>query len=148
MGYMVGACICKCPQQPKMLAACSGEASPGFKVAVGDTRFTLVESFEMTATQREGLKGLKKPRVKWDCAAPKLLKSGGAAGHKVKTMSERYYSPEQDMRVPVDKVTRMDGEVLQSERAETFGHNESVPSCDACQPLTPEMLCDNDKECA
>ncbi len=29
-----------------------------------------------------------------------------------------------------------------------FGRGESVPSCKECQVLTPEMLCDNSKECA
>ncbi|WP_228565570.1 hypothetical protein [Myxococcus sp. AB036A] len=45
-GYMTGVCICKCPQKAKMLAACSGDAAPGFKEAVASTPFELVESFQ------------------------------------------------------------------------------------------------------
>ncbi|PTL76476.1 hypothetical protein [Vitiosangium sp. GDMCC 1.1324] len=40
-----------------------------------------------------------------------------------------------------------DDDGMQPEKGK-FGHGHSVPSCDACQKLIPEMLCDNHQECA
>ncbi|AKJ08381.1 Hypothetical protein AA314_10007 [Archangium gephyra] len=149
-GYMVGACICNCVRQPKMLAACSGKPTHGFKNAVNATRlFTLVDTIDMDDSLKEGLEEVKKKKKRdgWECAAPKLLQAGGA-GHKIKAMSERWYSPVQtDYTVTIDKVTRMDGDELISEKAEKFSHGESVPSCDACQALTPEISCKQSEAC-
>jgi uncharacterized Zn-binding protein involved in type VI secretion len=86
-GYMIGLCICKCPQAPKMLVACSGKTAPGFQEVVATTPFKHVEGFQTSERQLEGLKQMK--RNKWDCAGPKLLQAGGAGGHKVRTMSLR-----------------------------------------------------------
>jgi len=82
-GYMVGICICKCPQQPRMLATCSGEPTPGFREAVAATPFELAEGFQMSERQREEIE--QENRKKWECAAPKLLQAGGVEGHKVRT---------------------------------------------------------------
>ncbi|WP_224242014.1 DUF4150 domain-containing protein [Hyalangium gracile] len=153
-GYMVGVCICKCPQRPKMLASCSGMVSPGFKAAVADTPFTRVDTFKMSDYQRAS--GETEGRT-WTCAAPKLLQAGGASGHKVKSMSERWYSPvpsrpEMDAKVQTSVGvthlrTEKEGEAPQEKKLQ-FGHGESVPSCAVCQKLLPEMLCGNHKECA
>jgi hypothetical protein len=143
-GYMVGVCICKCPDSPKMLAACSGDTPPGFQEAVAATPFKLVEGFQMSERQMERLKKLD--RKKWECAAPQLLQAGGAGGHKIRAMSERYFSPMLDITVGVE-YSLTDEKGTRPEKGR-FGHGESVPSCDACQKLTPEMLCDNHKECA
>jgi len=143
-GYMLGACICKCPKSPRRLVASSGKPTPGFREAVASTSFTLVESFQMTERQALRLKGM--PRNKWECAAPKLLLEGGAGGHKVRTVSERFFAPFSEQLV---KVPHRRSEKMRTQRVTmAFGHGESVPSCDTCQRLMPEMLCDNQKECA
>ncbi|WP_304466062.1 DUF4150 domain-containing protein [Vitiosangium sp. GDMCC 1.1324] len=143
-GYMVGVCICKCPDSPKMLAVCSGDTPPGFQEAVAATPFKHVEGFQVSERQLERLEDMKRKR--WDCAAPKLLQAGGAGGHKISTMSERYFSPMLNVTVGVEyRYTDDKGTRPENGR---FGHGESVPSCDACQKLVPEMLCDNHKECA
>ncbi|WP_437648522.1 PAAR-like domain-containing protein [Sorangium sp. So ce362] len=142
--YMIGACICKCDKSPKMLAAASGEVTPGFKDAVKATRtFELVDGFTQSERQKSALE--KMDRNVWDCAAPKLLQAGGAGGHKVKTMSEKWYSPLGKL-VKVTYTKTKDGE---SKRGlQEFQHEESVPSCETCQALVPEMLCNNHAECA
>jgi hypothetical protein len=145
-GYMTGVCICKCPQNPKMLAACSGDVAPGFQEAVAATPFELVESFQKSESQAKKL--AESGREKWECAAPKLLQNGGAAGHKVRSMSERYFSPMLPATVGVEYSRKGDGDAEPRKVKQEFGHGESVPSCEACQSLTPEMLCDNSKECA
>ncbi|WP_437816048.1 DUF4150 domain-containing protein [Sorangium sp. So ce1078] len=143
-GYMVGACICKCPQDPRMLAASSGKPTEGFCDAVAATPFTRVDAFEESARQRESPARLG--RGSWECAAPKLLQAGGAGGHKVKTMTEKWYSP-MDVEVTVTvKYEKTEGDKTTRE-GETFRHGQSVPSCETCQALIPEMLCDNQKEC-
>ncbi|KYF77333.1 hypothetical protein BE20_55785 [Sorangium cellulosum] len=141
--YMIGACICKCAQNPKRLAAASGEVTPGFSDAVDATgTFTLVDGFTQSERQKSALETMN--RNVWDCAAPKLLKAGGAGGHKVKTMSEKWYSP-LGKAVKVTYTKTKDGE--SSRGLEKFQHGESVPSCETCQELVPEMLCDNHAEC-
>ncbi|WIG92989.1 PAAR-like domain-containing protein [Myxococcus sp. SDU36] len=146
-GYMTGACICKCPQKPKMLAACSGDVAPGFKDAVAATPFELVESFQKSESQARKL--AESGREKWECAAPKLLQKGGAAGHKLRAMSERYFSPMRSPETVSVEYSRQDeGDAEPRKVKQAFGHGESVPSCKECQVLTPEMLCDNSKECA
>jgi hypothetical protein len=139
-GYMMGALVCKCPSNPKKLAACSGPATPGFKAAVAEAGFTLVEAFGMTPGQQEQV--AKMDRESWDCAAPKLLQAGGANGHKVMSISEKWYSPVMTSTVTVEYAC--DGIRIE----QIFESGETVPSCSACQALTPEMLCDNDKPCA
>jgi len=143
-GYMVGICVCKCPQKSRMLATCSGEPTPGFREAVAATPFELVEGFQISERQREEVK--RDNRKTWECAAPKLLQAGGAEGHKVRTMSERYFSPILGTTVGVVH-ERTVGNQSRREPVE-FGHGETVPSCETCQKLIPEMLCDNQKECA
>jgi len=145
-GYMIGACICKCPEAPKLLVACSGKPPPGLEEAVAQSPFKLVEGFQLSERQVEGLSQMGN-RKTWDCAAPKLLQAGGAGGHKVRTMSERFFSPVHEQQVKVT-YSRTDAKGTEPEAKGTFSHGESVPSCDACQKLTPEMLCDNQKECA
>ncbi|WP_437939169.1 PAAR-like domain-containing protein [Sorangium sp. So ce341] len=141
--YMIGACICKCAQNPKRLAAASGEVTPGFSDAVDATgTFTLVDGFTQSERQKSALETMN--RNVWDCAAPKLLQAGGAGGHKVKTMSEKWYSP-LGKAVKVTYTKTKDGE--SSRGLEKFQHGESVPSCETCQELVPEMLCDNHAEC-
>ncbi|WP_437725794.1 DUF4150 domain-containing protein [Sorangium sp. So ce861] len=141
--YMVGACICKCTSSPKQLAAASGEVTPGFRDAVKATgTFALVDGFTQSERQKSALE--KMDRNAWDCAAPKLLQAGGAGGHKVKTMSEKWYSPLGKL-VKVT-YTRTEGEVT-TRGPQEFQHEESVPSCETCQELVPEMLCDNHAEC-
>ncbi|NTX02657.1 PAAR-like domain-containing protein [Myxococcus sp. CA040A] len=143
-GYMVGISICKCPQNPRMLATCSGDMSLGFPEAVAATPFELVEGFQMSQRQREGL--ATEGRQKWECAAPKLLQAGGAGGHKVRTMSERFFTPLQRTAVEVMH-QRTTNNSSRREPVE-FGHGETVPSCETCQKLIPEMLCESHKECA
>ncbi|NTX60145.1 DUF4150 domain-containing protein [Myxococcus sp. CA051A] len=143
-GYMVGSCLCKCPQNPRMLTSCSGQASTGFREAVAATPFELVEGFQTSEHQIGEMKRLG--RDKWECAAPKLLQAGGSNGHKLRAMSERYFSPFLPLTVSVE-YSRTDEQATRQVKGE-FGHGESVPSCDACQKLTPEMLCHNHKECA
>ncbi|WP_437318427.1 PAAR-like domain-containing protein [Sorangium sp. So ce385] len=141
--YMIGACICKCVQNPKRLAAASGEVTPGFRDAVDATgTFALVDGFTQSERQKSALETMN--RNVWDCAAPKLLQAGGAGGHKVKTLSEKWYSP-LGKAVKVTYTKTKDGE--SSRGLEKFQHGESVPSCETCQQLTPEMLCDNQAEC-
>jgi uncharacterized Zn-binding protein involved in type VI secretion len=142
-GYMIGVCVCKCPRDPKRLAACSGEASPGFIAAVGATPFTRVDSFKMSDRQVAAL--AKEGRRKWECAAPKILQAGGAGGHKIAAISERWYSPADGVTVSV-RYSHTAGSVTQMKEQE-FQHGESVPSCETCQKNVPEMVCDNDKEC-
>ncbi|WP_141621454.1 hypothetical protein [Myxococcus sp. AB036A] len=87
-------------------------------------------------------------REKWECAAPKLLQNGGTAGHKVRAMSERYFSPMLSPEtVSVEYSRQEEGDAEPRKVKQAFGHGESVPSCKECQVLTPEMLCDNSKEC-
>lgn len=143
-GYMVGVCVCKCPQAPQLLVACSGETAPGFEDAVAATPFTRVESFSASESQMKGL--LSQGREKWECAAPKILQAGGASGHQVQAMSERYFSPIMNATVGVTFGV-MDANGVRSVEKE-FSHGESVPSCDTCQRLLPEMLCNHSKECA
>jgi uncharacterized Zn-binding protein involved in type VI secretion len=143
-GYMVGICICKCPQQPRMLATCSGEPTPGFREAVAATPFELAEGFQMSERQREEIE--QENRKKWECAAPKLLQAGGVEGHKVRTMSERYFSPMLKTTVEVAH-ERTIGNQSRHEPVE-FSHGETVPSCKTCQKHIPEMLCENHRECA
>lgn len=142
-GYMIGSCICKCPQNPKMLTSCSGKISPGFREAVASTPFKLVEGFQASERQITGLQGLR--RDKWECAAPKLFQAGGGMGHKLRSISERYFSPILAFTVTVE-YSRTDEKGARQVKEE-FGHGNSVPSCDTCQKLTPEMLCNNHKEC-
>jgi hypothetical protein len=146
-GYMVGVCICKCAgKPPKQIAGCSGTASPGFTAAVRATPFTSASSFTMSENQLAKVTGMiaRKERGAWECAAPKLMQAGGVDGHKVKTLSERWYAPAGGM-VSVS-YSRTEGKTTIA-GPETFAHGESVPSCEACQVLVPEMLCDNEKEC-
>ncbi|WP_437969273.1 PAAR-like domain-containing protein [Sorangium sp. So ce260] len=141
--YMIGACICKCDENPKMLAAASGEVTPGFSDAVDATEtFVLVDGFTQSERQKSAL--VRMNRNVWDCAAPKLLAAGGAGGHKVKTMSEKWYSPLGKL-VKVTYTKTKDGE--SSRGLQEFQHQESVPSCETCQELIPEMLCHNNEEC-
>jgi hypothetical protein len=141
---MFGACICKCPNEPKLLVSCSGVPTPGFKEAVNSTPFMLVESFQMSERQMKAVAEMD--RKAWDCSAPKLLQAGGAGGHKVRTMSERWFSPLNKSTSAITYSHTDDTGTRQENRK--FGHGESVPSCEACQKLTPEMLCNNKKECA
>ena len=143
-GYMIGICICKCPQKPRMLVTCSGAPTPGFRAAVAATPFESIEGFQISQRQREGLE--KEQRQKWECAAPKLLQAGGAGGHKVRTMSERFFSPLLDTTVAVFH-ERTENSAPRRESVE-FGHGQTVPSCETCQKLIPEMLCENQKECS
>ena len=146
LGYMVGVCVCKCPKNPRILATCSGTPTPGFRQAVSATPFELVERFQMS--QRQQQKVANDGRKSWECAAPKLLQAGGAGGHKVRTMSERYFSPLLDIKVAVVH-ERTEGKNSPSKRESVeFGHGQTVPSCETCQELVPEMLCSNHKECA
>jgi hypothetical protein len=71
-----------------------------------------------------------------------LLQAGGANGHKVMSLSEKWYSPIMASTVTVEY--ERDGARV----TQVFDSGETVPSCSACQELTPEMLCDNDKPCA
>ena len=143
-GYMVGVCICKCPQSPRMLVACSGEPESGFREAVAATPFELVEGLQMSQRQREGL--ASEGRQKWECAAPQLLQAGGTGGHKVRTMSERFFTPMQ--RTTVEVVHQRTTNSHSRRGPVEFSHGETVPSCETCQKLIPEMLCENHKECA
>ncbi|WP_437578498.1 PAAR-like domain-containing protein [Sorangium sp. So ce887] len=141
--YMIGACICKCDEDPKMLAAASGQVTPGFSDAVEATgTFELVDGFTQSERQKSALENMD--RNVWDCAAPKLLQAGGAGGHKVKTMSEKWYSPLGKL-VKVTYTKTKDGESKRG--VQEFQHEESVPSCETCQALVPEMLCNNHAEC-
>lgn len=145
-GYMVGACICKCKgKPPKMLAACSGDATDRFKEAVSDAGFTHVAGFQMSSRQQQYLQKVK--RSQWTCAAPQLLHSGGADGHRVKVMSERFYSPAKKGSKVTVRYERSEYRTRTRKVEEGFGHGESVPSCKECQKLLPEMLCYNHLEC-
>ena len=146
-GYMVGVCICKCDgKPPKQIAACSGKATPGFESAIGATLFTPAPGFDISATQEVKLAPIieKGERGVWECAAPKIMQAGGADGHKIKTMSERWYAPAGGT-VPVSYSRTEDKTTISVSKK--FAHGESVPSCKECQVLVPEMLCDNAKEC-
>jgi uncharacterized Zn-binding protein involved in type VI secretion len=143
-GFMIGACICKCHSSPLLLVSTSGKPTPGFRAAVASTPFKLVERFQMS--ERQAVQLADTDRRSWECAAPKLLQAAGAGGHKARSMSERYFSPVTEHSVGVE-YNHTDEQGTRREK-KRFGHGESVPSCEACQALTPEMLCDNQKECA
>ncbi len=98
----------------------------------------------MSQRQREGL--ASEGRQKWECAAPQLLQAGGTRGHKVRTMSERFFTPMQ--RTTVEVVHQRTTNSHSRRGPVEFGHGETVPSCETCQKLIPEMLCENHKECA
>lgn len=140
-GYMLGICVCKCSQNS--LVACSGDIAPGFREVVRATNFELVPGFQMTARQSEAV---TRRNRNWSCAAPKLLQRGRAEGHRVRAMSERYFSPFLGHKVMVT-YSYTDSEGTDPQKQGEFGHGESVPSCDTCQELIPEMLCDNQQEC-
>lgn len=138
-GYMIGALVCRCPSEPNKLAAASNKPTPGFRDAVKRAKFTLVTSFTLSARQAGIVAELGR---EWTCAAPKLLQSGGANGHKVKSISERWYSP---MGGPTSLISFLkNGEKV----AQRFESGETVPSCEVCQELVPEMVCDNNAPCA
>ncbi|HLL03343.1 MAG TPA: PAAR-like domain-containing protein [Myxococcaceae bacterium] len=147
-GYMVGACICKCPEEPQKLVACSGMASPGFKKAVKAAGFTHVERFEPSEIQKPWLKLLQKSEEdglpKWECAAPQLIANAG--GHKIGAMSERFYSPLGGATSPIT-VMHKESTGQSRPHIKNYSHGESVPSCEKCQVLLPAMLCENKKEC-
>jgi len=147
LGYMIGVCICKCPQHPRILATCSGTPTPGFREAVSATPFELVEGFQMSERQQQQ-QVANSGRKSWECAAPKLLQAGGAGGHKVRTMSERYFSPLLDIKVAVVHERTEDKNSPPKRNLVEFDHGQTVPSCETCQGLVPEMLCSNHKECA
>jgi hypothetical protein len=113
---------------------------------VAATPFEPIEGFQMSQCQKEGLEIER--RQKWECAAPKLLQAGGAGGHKVRTMSERFFSPLLNTTVAVvHERTENENSAPMRESVE-FGHGQTVPSCETCQKHIPEMLCENHKECA
>lgn len=139
MGYMIGALVCRCPSKPKKLAASSTVPTPGFRTAVSNAGFTLVSAFTMSDRQAARVAKLNR---KWTCAAPKLLQAGGANGHKVASISERWYSP---MGSPTSLISfQKDGQSVK----QVFESGETVPSCELCQELVPEMVCDNNAPCA
>lgn len=86
------------PPKPEMLVAGAGDVAPGFKEAVAATPFELVESFQESESQARKL--AESGREKRECAAPKLLQKGGAAGHKIRAMSECYFSPRRSPKPP------------------------------------------------
>jgi hypothetical protein len=146
-GYMVGACICKCRgKMPKMLAACSGKVADGFNDAVRAAQF---EPVDAQITEEQKLRALVMGRKEWSCAAPKILNAGTAGGHKIKTMSERWYSPHAMASNPKvrDIVYERTDERGTRREPEDFGHGQSVPSCEVCQKILPESLCENSQEC-
>ncbi|WP_163866059.1 DUF4150 domain-containing protein [Myxococcus eversor] len=149
-GYMIGVLLCRCAK--KALIAISGsDVTPGFRqvmqqtihAAHGTSSFELVESFQMSDHQEQVIDGRER---NWECAAPKLIQAGGAAGHKARTMSERWFSP---MGTSTSAIQYSHTDVKgTAPKSREFGHGETVVSCKECQELLPEMLCDNTKECA
>lgn len=139
-GYMVGALVCKCGA--KKLAACSGDKTPGFESAVSDIGFTIVDVFAPSPRQSGAVAAAG--RKKWDCAAPKLIQK--AEGHKAASISEKWFSPYGDtVTVKYMRAEVPDKFVLTTD---TFSSGVTVPSCETCQQLLPEMMCDSDEPCA
>jgi hypothetical protein len=143
-GYMVGVAICNCAaagKTPKRIAAHSGPKCDRFREAAADLGVTVVDSFQMTEGQRVALEGLGKDS--WQCAAPRVIQECMSGGHKVHTMCERWYTPVHPQVVHARLVFNDIDIPLYP-----FEHGEILASCDECQVLLPEMLCDNEGQCA
>mgnify|MGYP002762518978 CR=1 FL=1 len=144
-GYMVGVVICRCGA--KKLCATSGTTPPGFQEAAGKTVLRVVSGF--TPSDRQSKRLNETGRREWKCAAPQLLKNSGS--HTAGTMTERWYSPaklKQTGSVSFSKKDDRPTPPVDARVTQDFGHGETVPSCETCQELLPEMLCENDTPCS
>jgi hypothetical protein len=88
----------------------------------------------------------------WSCAAPKMSGKLTEVGHNVLYISEVFYSPLIDHKVPVRDVKTVDGNtyapaVGDKDNYTKFGHGETVPSCDMCQKWLPAYFCEKGDHC-
>lgn len=166
-GYMIGIALCKCGKMP--VAACSGDATPGFQTAVARSDFTFAGTMP-PLSERQLANGGRR----WVCAAPKLINALGA--HRPRTMTEIYFQPNRTVNVQYSFVDRqgqprfvvdscgyntrgsrggrLEGPTIAyrsgrrgTPTVRTFRSGDTVPSCDLCQTNLPEMLCNAQGEC-
>ncbi|GEL73175.1 PAAR-like domain-containing protein [Myxococcus virescens] len=136
-GYMIGAMVCVCTG--KKLAACSGQAPPGFAKAVKSLGFECASAPVDSEIAREA----------WDCAAKQIMEKHG--GHKPKQLIERLFYPaveglksDRGPRIRFKVRTEDLGTKSLSEpeeREQTFQNGENVPSCSDCQEKLSSMYC-------
>ncbi len=137
-GYMLGVLVCTC--RDTKLAACSGDAPPGFAAVVTAAGFDCASP----AVKRGVL-----TRSGWLCAAKQLMES--LKGHHPVQLIERWFSP--IVRgLKLDKGPLITFDVLVHHaaantfvvetRSQRFGFGENVPSCDKCQANLPNLYCD------
>ncbi|GEL75586.1 PAAR-like domain-containing protein [Myxococcus virescens] len=136
-GYMIGAMACIC--STKKVAACSGQAPPGFVKAVRSVGFEC-------ASPPVGPESEQKI---WDCAAKQIMEKH--EGHKPKQLIERLFypaleglKPDRGPRVKF-KVRREDLDTKKlsepEEREQVFSSGDNVPSCLECQNKLPALYC-------
>lgn len=136
-GYMIGAMVCTC--KGRKLAACSGQAPPGFMKAVRSVGFEC-------ASPPVGPESEKKI---WDCAAKQIMEKHG--GHKPRQLIERLFypaiegfKPDRGPRIKFKvRIESLDTKKLSEpkEREQAFNNGEDVPSCATCQEKLPAMYC-------
>jgi len=161
-GYMLGVLLCECGQE---YVACSGEGTPGFNKAAGDSGSIVCPMHDSKAVTNGAGKlppasqakydtlvsTTVKAGSKWECAAPKCIQKCNGDGHKPVALTEVYFSPITDDSVTVTySETKPDatGALVTEMVTKEFGSGDSVPSCDRCQVLLPGMTCDTkDAEC-
>jgi uncharacterized Zn-binding protein involved in type VI secretion len=139
-GYMIGAMICAC--KARKLAACSGQAPPGFMKAVESAGFEC-------ASSPVGPEAEKKV---WDCAAKQIMEKH--KGHRPKQLIERLLypvveglKPDRGPRIKFKvRIEALDTKKLSEpeEREQAFSNGENVPSCSDCQENLPAMYCKTD----
>ncbi|QRK09817.1 DUF4150 domain-containing protein [Archangium violaceum] len=136
-GYMVGAMVCVCKGQK--LAACSGQAPPGFVEVVRSVGFECASQPVDSAIEREV----------WDCAAKQIMEKH--RGHSPKQLIERLFYPAVEGFKP-DRGPKIKFRVRKEdlhtkklsepeEHEQIFKNGENVPSCADCQEKLPAMYC-------
>lgn len=136
-GYMIGAMVCTC--KGRKLAACSGQAPPGFMKAVQSAGFECASP----------LVGPESEKKVWDCSAKQIMEKHG--GHKPRQLIERLFYPAIEGLKP-DRGPRVKFKVRledlatkklsePEEREQAFNNGENVPSCTNCQEKLPAMYC-------
>lgn len=154
-GFMVGALVCKC--NTKIYAAMSGEIHASFGPAVKqlakkDKRWTecgpldqplisyrTTDSGIFRVSKLEDVPEAPKPGA---CAAPRLIQKALADGHIPAAMSEIWHSPPRVNVRPLGQTKTTQGYWHDGTWTEkTFGHGDSVPSCNTCKVHLTPMLC-------
>jgi hypothetical protein len=159
-GFMIGALICKCHQ--KIFAAMSGLYSDAFEPAVlqlakKNPRWTLCKPLAMgegaryRTSDRSYFRVSKLPPAPnnspkpGSCAAPRLIQQALSEDHIAEAMSEIWHCPPSaPVKVFGQTSTTQeywkDGQLVK----DTFGHLESVPSCNTCKMHLTPMVCGAD----